>query len=426
MNSFSLREWESISIGDAEGGIPRHLASQLLRAAGKAQKRLRSPNAPQILSERGQALRAGQVVGVLRAPGVTLEILPKIGARDDPETRTILVRMLAYILNLKIAADKLVELGHQKFDVLEIVIQLFCKKLFTAIHRGLPRRYIKSEEDLPTLRGRLNITRQYTILAVSSRVACNFDILSVDSPMGRILRAAVRQLRNIARSDDNQRRLTEIELALSDIASVDPRALPWASVVLDRTNADWHELLDLAQLLLGQRFQTVSSGNDLGFSLLFEMNVLFEAFVGKAMQRAIRRTELHITLQCPVNYAVSVGEDLLFKTKPDIVLHRGQQPISIIDTKWKILVDASTCPKLGVSQSDIYQVMAYGQIYGVSHLMLLYPHHQALAQVGIQQQFNVRVTSQLRVTISTLDLSDFDSVFAQVGALCEAYRTPGS
>ena len=32
-------------------------------------------------------------------------------------------------------------------------------------------------------------------------------------------------------------------------------------------------------------------------------------------------------------------------------------------------------PKQGVSQTDVYQLMAYSQLYGCRDVMLLYPHH---------------------------------------------------
>jgi 5-methylcytosine-specific restriction enzyme subunit McrC len=43
--------------------------------------------------------------------------------------------------------------------------------------------------------------------------------------------------------------------------------------------------------------------------------------------------------------------------------------------------------KQGISQSDIYQMMAYGRLYGCERLMLLYPHHAALGtSEGIQSR----------------------------------------
>src|SRR5688572_14282598 len=115
----------------------------------------------QIIQYGRKALRAQQVVGVLAAEGCTLEILPKIDGLGDGQSsdsqaaiRRNLVHMLAVALNLEIAPGLITDLGWQKENLLEILIRLFCDKLFAAVHVGMPRRYIAHEDDLPMLRGR--------------------------------------------------------------------------------------------------------------------------------------------------------------------------------------------------------------------------------------------------------------------------------
>ena len=53
-----------------------------------------------------------------------------------------------------------------------------------------------------------------------------------------------------------------------------------------------------------------------------------------------------------------------FTLKPDILIFKDGKPIMIADTKWKVLNDAEDeeTAKLGVSQPDVYQMMAYTQI----------------------------------------------------------------
>ena len=98
-------------------------------------------------------LRAQQIVGVLASPSVTLEILPKIDGLDTGATRHRLVQMLARVFDLDIASGSMADLGWQQHDLLEVLIRLFCDRLFEAVHRGLPRRYIALEDDLAALRG---------------------------------------------------------------------------------------------------------------------------------------------------------------------------------------------------------------------------------------------------------------------------------
>jgi 5-methylcytosine-specific restriction enzyme subunit McrC len=78
-------------------------------------------------------------------------------------------------------------------------------------------------------------------------------------------------------------------------------------------------------LLLGQRFQTTSSGEAPGYSLLFEMNTLFEEYVGRILRRALSGTGFEMRLKGPQDYALASDDGVRrFATRPDIVVsHRG-------------------------------------------------------------------------------------------------------
>ncbi len=173
----SIREWEYLDVSDvgADSAVTRAQADRLLAVARVAQASLRpgGSESERILVDGRKRLRAQQVVGVLTVPGVFLEILPKIDGLDEGATRANLVHMLARIFTLKIADGALAPLGWQRQDLLEILIRLFCDKLFAAVHRGLSRGYIPQEGDLSVLRGRLDLKRQFTVLAASpQQLAC--------------------------------------------------------------------------------------------------------------------------------------------------------------------------------------------------------------------------------------------------------------
>ncbi|WP_133365565.1 McrC family protein [Qipengyuania sediminis] len=343
-----------------------------------------------VLEHGRKGLRARGVVGVIAAQGCALEILPKIdvpGGNDVETTGNIrrrLVHMLAVALDLKIDAGQVTALDWQRETLLEILIRLFSEKLVDAVRQGMPRRYIEHADDLPTLRGRLNVTRQFTALAVEpSRLACRFDALTPDIALNRIMKAAVLRLSRIARTTDNRRRLRELAFVYADITDVPVTALRWDEVTLDRTNARWRQLLNLARLLLGDRFQTTSDGGSDGFSLLFEMNTLFEEYVARMLRRALADTDLRVVIQGGRLYCLETDDRRgLFQTRPDILIKRGDVVVQVIDTKWKRIAARIDDPKQGVSQADVYQMMAYARLYRCGRLTLLYPHH---AGVGALQ-----------------------------------------
>ena len=190
----SIREWEELRVGD--DGFSERDAERLHRVAERAARRLRLPQGA-VLTRTAAGVRAGQVVGVLATPRSTLEILPKIDG-DDGAVRVALVRMLAVARDLRVADGEIAALRTQRHDLLELLIRLFAARLLAAVRRGLPRRYRTRTEDLKLLRGRLDVTRQLTRLAVRSDVlACRFDELSVDTPLNRVLKAAVSKVASL-------------------------------------------------------------------------------------------------------------------------------------------------------------------------------------------------------------------------------------
>ncbi len=409
----TILEWESIGYSDDPANlnaIPAHLADRLAKVATASP--LAGRGGGGVIEHGRRALRARGIVGVLVAEGCSLEILPKIDSADGAvavstaQTRRRLVHMLALAIDIKIEAGQVTKLDWQHETLLEILIRIFSEKLVDALRQGMPRRYVSQEEDLPSLRGRLDVMRQFTKFAVSpTRLACCYDGLSPDIGMNRIMKAAVARLMRIARSDANLCRLRDLSLAFADIATIPVPALRWDDVVLDRTNARWRELLNMAKLLLGERFQTTSSGEGSGFSLLFEMNTLFEEYVGRTVMRALSGSHLKVVRQGGKMYCLESGTGGLFQTKPDILIKDGGKVVQVIDTKWKRIAAHFDDKKRGVAQADVYQMMAYGRLYDCPRLTLLYPHHAGLGAIEGMQASHRITGSEHRLETVTIDIA---------------------
>ena len=392
--NLTCREWCYLRIG--EKGLLEAKAKRLHALAELAARRLKLPETA-VLTRTHRGLKAGQVVGILATSGMTLEILPKIDG-DDGEVRKALVRMLTVTWGLPVADGELAALDTQRHDLLELLIRLFADRLLAAVRGGMPRRYLAYEEDLALLRGKLNVKRQLTHLAVRpDRLACRFDELSEDTPLNRVFKAAVIRLSSIARSATNTRRLAELTARFEFVHDT-PNPLR-ELVQLDRTNTAFHDLYRLARLFLAGDWQTTTGGRAEGFTLLFAMNRLFEGFIGKSLKRALAPRPVHLqhSKHCVVTSSKDGG---LFGLRPDAVI---EQPTPIIlDTKWKHLTREEKT--LGVAESDIYQMLAYAQAYDASRLILLYPWHKEIGGPGIiSRDWKVTGTS-CQLDIATIDV----------------------
>jgi len=103
----------------------------------------------------------------------------------------------------------------------------------------------------------------------------------------------------------------------------------------------------------------------------------------------------------------------LFETRPDIQIREGDQVVHIIDTKWK-RISAGVCdPKRGISQADVYQMMAYAHLYEAPHLTLLFPHHADLPETSDPGEYCIgRCAGWLRV--ATVNVADGKGILDRV------------
>ena len=408
MTHHQLFEWEARRF-DAEDAIPVREAELLTKAARAPSARLKGR--PRTFDHGREAFAAQHLVGVVAASGTSCEILPKVD-RDAPgdtkQLRRQLIRMLGVAYDLPVADDAATGVDVQSETLLEVLITRFVALLLEILHQGLPRSYRRDTDDLPSLRGRLDITRQFTTLAASPhRLACIFDEFTADVPLNQVVKAAIARLRRLARGPANQKRLDELTLVYADVSSIPPVALAWREIVADRSNTRWMLLVRLAKLILGDRFQNSAHGGSEGFALLFDMNALFELYVEKLIRPLASAEGWQMTSQGGGRSCLypDDGAMPIFSTFPDIQLLRQGQVHRIIDTKWKRLADRASDPKMEIKQQDIYQMMAYGQLYNCQDLFLLYPHHGGLSFHTPARHYIAGAGGRNKLTIATVDLA---------------------
>lgn len=415
MTHLTVHEWGRVGVNNDGGAVPvgqfsRGQANALLAAARVHP--LCGNEGTAILVDHHRHLTARQMVGVIAAPGCSLEILPKIDPEEvqtDGANRHRLVRMLDVALGLNLGDGQTSAMARQSETLLDILVRLFADRLLAEAKRGLPRAYLAQEEDLSALRGRLNVIRQFTHNAVRpDRLACRFDTLMVDTPLLRIMKACVLFVRRHARAAETVRRLDELRFLLADVGDVSPNALPWKQVRIDRTNRRWETLYSLARLFLKREWQATHHDASVrhGITLLFPMNKLFEAYIAALARRALRGCDLNVHAQGGrLNCLIEEGEggNERFQTKPDILIKRVADTVMVIDTKWKRIGRDPGDAKRGISQGDVYQMMAYARLYRCPEVMLLYPHHVSLGAEALDVAYGIREGGE-RLRVASVDL----------------------
>lgn len=176
------------------------------------------------------------------------------------------VRNLYYLLayafrSLHLAAWR--SAGTEPFrDVQNLFAALFAKGIGWRLKQGLPRDYVLRRDDLPGLRGRLDMPGVIADRAARRpRLACEYDEFSEDHLLNRILRAAAEALLRAPQVDRKYKAALRRELSyFSSVAALDLSCVPWSRLVFPRNagNVEW--LVRLAELLTKGLLMTEESG----------------------------------------------------------------------------------------------------------------------------------------------------------------------
>lgn len=359
------------------------------------------------------ALRVHQFVGMLRVGDLQIEVLPKLDGLSEPAmVRRNLLAMLAETQDLQIQTSEVVEFMEATDSVITALARIYCRRLLEAVRRGLRQDYVLHRDQLPHLRGKVDWAA-HVKLQTSQRLEfpCVFDDRSENTPLNRILKAALLAIAPLLEHSRTACMVTELRHAMDAVSEVIPPPNQFIHIQTDRMNRHMEPLLALAKLILGgqnpDQGHTVQTGR-FTYGLIWDMNVLFEEYIGRMATRALESEGLRVDLQSGARHLATETQHQkpAFLLKPDILVQRGRSPVVVADTKWKRL--DPTIKDLGVSEADVYQLLAYAHRYEVDRVFLLYPHHPALGSHGLKRTFEIQ--GKIRLGVVTFDLSNLASV----------------
>lgn len=364
------------------------------------------------------SVRPRQFVGSVQIGDRLLEFLPKIepsGQSDLPVVRQNLLQMLLVTHDLDLNHTSLADLTHTSGSWLDLLMRFFCQALAAQLRHGLVKRYRVEEDDLHVVRGRLLLDEQLSRNFIhKERMACEFDELDESHHLNQAFKWVIRRMLRLAISERTQQAARELLLVFSDVADISVDRLDVTRIELDRSTERFRLCWELAKLFIAGNTSDIYGGAQQSFALLFDMNDLFEGYIGKTLRNALRRHRTRVLLQhsaCHLVKEATTGHRL-FRLRPDIVIVDGQTTCCILDTKWKRLRPNQR--KTGVSQSDLYQMYAYAGRHQCHSILLLYPWDPGTGCLqGERKRFMVEGTD-ICIRIAEISLYDLKDVPAQL------------
>lgn len=353
-------------------------------------------------------IKAKSFVGVIKYKNLHLEILPKLISKNannsneiQEEERSIILKnlifMLSYTKNLDIKTNENAKLANEKNPFIEILIKEFATSLFEALKRLTPKKYVREEENLNYLKGKIKFSENIRYNCTNqAKFYCEYDEFSENNPLNQLFLFVSTCLYNISNNSYNKKLLKFIINYYSDISFVRFDKFKIQKIKLTRSQEFFKKPFNLAKMFVEKTSVDLSKNKFENITLVWDMNKLFEEFIFELIKRKIPECS---PIAQKTKRLLRSTQETRRDTKVDILV---QHPQVIIDTKYKKFTNFDD-----ISSSDIYQVTTYCTLYGYKKAILLYPQYDDIEPDETGFYIN-NTENNYQIDFRTIDLKSND------------------
>lgn len=309
----------------------------------------------------------------------------------------------------------------ERFDhIHDLFAEILVRGIGTQVKRGLHRDYLRRNDSLATVRGRIDINRTVaTRSTIRGRLVCEFDEYEPDTPHNQALKSVmVLLLRHGDVSAPRRDALRRLLPYLDAVTLIAPTSIRWDVLTYHRGNATYRLLLGVCELIVRGLLPAQNAGITKITSWVSDdaMSSLYERFLREYY--TFHHPELSPSASVVAwdyDEACALGAEQLPAMRTDVTLRRGPHAL-IIDAKYYgRSMQVGMWGKTTVHSANLYQMLTYvknsdvdrdGSVSG----LLLY----ARTDTATQPDLDVVVQGN-RIGARTLDLNKpWDDLRAQL------------
>jgi 5-methylcytosine-specific restriction enzyme subunit McrC len=315
-------------------------------------------------------------------------------------------------------------------DIQDLFASILAKGTSRQLKQGLHREYITRCEDLPLMRGKLNIHGTIRHQLQREKIlTCEFDELSVNNLYNRILKTTIQILvRDSKVKPKRKAELKKVLLFFDEVEAVEPSSIRWDQLIYQRNNKTYEMLMNLCYFVLDGMLMTTERGSYRVMEFSEEhMHRLYEKFVLEYFRK--HHPDLDEVRAAQVKWDLAEDtEESMIRFLPvmqtDIFL-RKREKILIIDTKYYEKTMQMQYDKPSMHSKNLYQIFTYvknkdtefGEKPHTVSGMLLY----AATDEAIQPDNSYQMSGN-KISVRTLDLNrDFSEIAAQLNAIVDEH-----
>ncbi|MDR2582865.1 MAG: McrC family protein [Fibromonadaceae bacterium] len=317
-------------------------------------------------------------VGVIQVGKTIIEILPKADKNNDENKwRNILIGMLRTVYDFDVKAPTQSSLKIKPNSILELYFEVFVKEVEYLLHTGLSKQYIKIENNLNSLKGKILFSKHIQKnLIHKKKFFVNYTTYDKEHILHKLLYKTLKLLQKINTNPALQSKICALLLNFPEMPDIKVTENTFNKITYSRKTEAYRNAINIAKLLLLNYHPDIRGGSNSVLAIMFDMNKLWEEFVYKSLRKHLGNK----------GYEVKEQVSKLFwesrKIKPDIVIKKDNE-YWILDTKWKILDDNAK----DINDNDLKQMFVYSLYFDAPKVALVYPTGRSYKNDSIKGGF---------------------------------------
>lgn len=315
------------------------------------------------------------------------------------------------------------KLSKEEFDnIYDLYAEILILGISKQLKRGIEKSYINHEEQLSTIRGKINITDSIIPFVDHKQVVCEFDEFSINSYKNRIIKTTLNHLLKQNIDKLRHKKLRKLLVYFVEVDLLDIHNINW-NLRYDRNNQTYMMLINICYLVINSLLQESSEGIRKLMTLSEDnMPRLYEKFILEYYKREHPEIKVEASY---IPWQLDDGFDFMLPTmKSDITLSDENNTL-IIDAKYYKHTLQEYYDKKTIHSNNLYQIFTYvknkdtelqDKEANVSGMLL---YAKTDEKEYPDQTYNM---SGNRITVKTLDLNqEFSKIKEQLDGIIEEY-----
>ncbi len=317
------------------------------------------------------------------------------------------------------------EMATEEFsNTADLMTEILIAGISQQLKCGLGRAYIEQMEDIPVIRGKVNITESVKRQTMINRkLSCVYDDFSVNNSKNKIIKSTALLLLRADVAKQRKSRLRKLLVYFDRVELIDLRTVDW-NIHYDKNNQTYRMLISICYLVVKGLLQTQADGKTKIMDFLDDqqMYYLYEKFILEYYKKEYPYIKTNAS---QIKWQLDDGMGYMLPNLLSDITLEYDNKVLIIDAKYYSHIMQNRYEKETIRSANMFQIFTYvknkeAELMDKPHEvagMLLY----AQTDNGTQPDYRYQMSGNV-ISVKTLNLNcNFEDIRSQLDGIVTDY-----